>query len=61
LAKLDRAELTLTISQDGRILLPLLIRESMGISAGSKILAHLENGTLTLIPLETESETEQKQ
>jgi AbrB family looped-hinge helix DNA binding protein len=43
---IDRA--TLNVAANGRVVIPAAMREKLGIPAGGKIVARLENGVLTL-------------
>jgi hypothetical protein len=43
----------LTIAPDGSLKLPANMRAELGVPQGGKILARLENGSLTLEPIDT--------
>ena len=42
----------IAVTQQGRMVIPSLLRRQLGLKSGSRLMAHLENGRLILEPKE---------
>ncbi|MGB3918735.1 AbrB/MazE/SpoVT family DNA-binding domain-containing protein [Thiothrix litoralis] len=42
----------IAVTQQGRMVIPSLLRKQLGLKSGSRLMAHLENGRLILEPKE---------
>lgn len=40
----------IAVTQQGRLVIPSAFRKQLGLSAGSRLIAHMENGRLVLEP-----------